>query len=85
MIEPIVAKLRQGMNREEVVSAIGEPEDKGGTSRKYKTPSVYKYGDLQLWFEPWKSGKLFAIWRESIHRYVPFDNPVDNAEDGSIL
>jgi hypothetical protein len=53
-----LAKLRVGMTRQEVVEAIGEPEDTGGTSRKYKTPSCYKYGEIQLFFQPWKNGGL---------------------------
>jgi len=65
-----VTKLKMGMTREEVVKVIGEPDDKGGTSRKYPTPRIYKYEDLELWFEPNKNGKLIALWDSKIHKYV---------------
>lgn len=51
-IEP----LYFGMSRDELERVFGSPEQKGGTSRKYKTPSIYKYRDLEFFFEPWKQG-----------------------------
>ena len=45
-----------GSTREELVRFLGQPDDVGGTSRKYKTPSVYKYDDLEFFFEPWQAG-----------------------------
>jgi len=63
----ILRKVRKGMSREDVKEALGEPEAEGGTSRKYKTPSIYKYGNIQLFFEPYKAGKLLTIWHEPSH------------------
>jgi len=31
-------------SREEILDLLGTPDEIGGTSRKYKTPSVYSYG-----------------------------------------
>ena len=48
--EEITAKVRVGMTREEVITALGPPDDVGGGSRKYPVPSVWKYGDVELHF-----------------------------------
>lgn len=56
--------LKAGMSRAEVVSVWGEPDAKGGTSRKYKAPSIYKYGDIELFFAHGNGGKLATIWDE---------------------
>ena len=52
------------MSREEVIAALGPPDDVGGTSRKYKTPSIYKYGQIELFFEPSKTGRLTMVYTE---------------------
>lgn len=59
MIE--ISKIKIGMTRDEVMSILGEPDDVGGTSKKYKTPCVYVYGDFELSFLPWKTGTLIHI------------------------
>jgi hypothetical protein len=64
----IVDRISIGMTREEVVEALGPPDDVGGTSRKYRTPSIYKYGDIELHFEPWKSGRLVMAYTEDEDR-----------------
>lgn len=43
-------KIRLGMSRVELRAILGPPDDEGGTSRKYKFPSIYKYGDVQFVF-----------------------------------
>lgn len=50
-----------GLTREKVIEAIGEPKDKGVTSRKYKTPAIFKYKDFELHFEPWKEGTVVRV------------------------
>jgi hypothetical protein len=44
--------VRLGMSRAQVESSLGVPDDTGGTSRKYRRPSVWKYGDVELHFVP---------------------------------
>jgi hypothetical protein len=56
------------MTRAEVVAALGPPEDVGVTSRKYRAPAVYKYGAVELHFEPWTEGKLVRAYTESEDR-----------------
>lgn len=58
------------MTRDELVKSLGEPDDKGGVSRKYPTPSVYKYGEIEFWFEPYKDGRLLAIRLEDQAGYL---------------
>ena len=53
-----------GMTRDEVVSAIGEPDAKGASSQKYPTPACYLYGHIELHFEPWKAGR-FVFWMDA--------------------
>jgi len=53
----ILDKIRVGMTRDEVTAAIGPPDDVSIGSRRYRTPRVYKYGAIELHFEPEKGGK----------------------------
>lgn len=39
-----------GMSRTQVREAIGSPEYIGGTTRKYRQPSIWGYGDIELHF-----------------------------------
>jgi hypothetical protein len=66
----ILTNVRLGMTRDEVVAVIGEPDAKGGTSRKYPTPSIYKYGDIELHFQGWKDGILCLIWDEANEKTI---------------
>jgi hypothetical protein len=38
------------MNREQVENLLGAPDALGGTSREYRKPSIWKYGDVELHF-----------------------------------
>lgn len=49
--------VNKGMTRKEVIAVLGPPDDTGGTSRKYKTPSIYVYGDIELIFGDSPSNK----------------------------
>lgn len=46
-----VGPLRGGDSQADCIRKLGTPEGVGGTSRKQRKPSVFKYGDLQLLFE----------------------------------
>ena len=39
-----------GMGRAQVESLLGTPDEVGGTSRKYRNPSIWKYGDVEFHF-----------------------------------
>jgi len=62
----ILSKIKLGMTREEVVAILGEPDAKGGSTRKYPTPSVFKYGDVEIHFQGWKKGTLTFVWDEKM-------------------
>lgn len=64
----VTGRIRIGMTRAEVIEALGPPDDVGGTSRKYRTPSIFKYGEIELHFEPWKDGTLVRAYTEDEHR-----------------
>jgi hypothetical protein len=60
----LLRRIRIGMTRAQVVAALGAPTDTGCKSRKYKTPAIYKYGNIELHFEPWKAGRLVRAYTE---------------------
>lgn len=55
------------MTRDEVVKLCGEPNQKSLGTRKYPTPAIYKYGDIELHFERWKFGELWMVFYEPTH------------------
>jgi hypothetical protein len=48
-------QIRLGMTRQELEAVLGIPDAVGGTSRKYRTPSILKYGDVEFVFPVAKS------------------------------
>ncbi len=60
----ILDRIRIGMTRDEVAAALGPPDDTGGTSRRHHTPLIYKYGAIELHFEPPGDGKLVMAYTE---------------------
>lgn len=42
--------LRFGQTRAETALLLGPPDDVGGISRKYPRPTIWKYGDFELYF-----------------------------------
>jgi hypothetical protein len=60
-----------GMTRAELRALLGEPDDVGCISRKYKVPSIWKYGDVEFAFPPAKSaleaesGGLWLVYVDS--------------------
>jgi hypothetical protein len=48
-------QLRLGMTRQELETVLGVPTEVGGTSRKYLSPSIWKYGDVEFVFPVAKS------------------------------
>jgi hypothetical protein len=56
-----LSELRVGMSREDVIAKFGEPELKGVTSRRYKTPQVFRYGRTEFIFEQRETGGLVFV------------------------
>ena len=57
-------RLHRGMTREEVRAVLGEPTDVGCTSRRYRTPACFKYGEIQLFFGPRSGDGLGLVFSE---------------------
>lgn len=54
--------LMLGRSREEVVEALGEPDSKGVTSRKYRCPSAFLYGRYEIHFGPRAKDKACMVF-----------------------
>jgi hypothetical protein len=61
--EEILSKVKLGMNRREVVAALGEPTDVS-VARRRKQPGIYKYGEIELHFGPKWDGTLWLVYSE---------------------
>ena len=59
-----ICPVRLGMTRDELKAVLGQPDDVGGTSRKWRTPAIYKYADMEFHFGKGPQGTLFLIYRE---------------------
>ena len=57
--------LEIGMTQQEVASALGVPEDIGCVSHKHPQPAIFKYGNLQLFFNRSDQPTLTCIYVES--------------------
>lgn len=64
MDDKVTGKLRIGMTRDKVITELGEPDKMGGTSRKHRLPSVFKYGEIEVHFGQGPSGRLFLVYSE---------------------
>ena len=49
------------MNRDEVIAIIGEPDKISSTTKKYRIPMVYRYGNVELYFGPLKDCGLTFV------------------------
>lgn len=45
-----ICPIQLGCTRQEIKSLFGEPDTVGGTSRRHKTPAIWKYGELEFHF-----------------------------------
>ncbi len=75
-------RVRLGMSRSELHDLLGRPDQEGGTSRKYRTPSIYKYGDVQFVFPGAKSA---ADGESQGLLYAYVDDDVDGLDEPMFL
>jgi hypothetical protein len=53
-----------GQSPGEVVAALGEPDAVGGTSGNHRSPSIFLYGTVELWFDRRPPFGLTGVWWE---------------------
>ena len=46
-----LGRIHLGLRENDVSAILGEPDCVGGASRKYRRPSIWKYGDIELFFD----------------------------------
>ena len=63
--------IKFGLERNEVAEILGEPDAVGGALRKYRESGVWKYGDVELFFDL-QTGRLCLIvmnfWEPNVPR-----------------
>jgi hypothetical protein len=75
-----ICPIRLGMSRVEVRAIFGDPEDTGGTSQKYPTPAIWKYGGLEFHFGSKPDDNLSLIYMERNEGVQISISAVDGAE-----
>lgn len=66
-------ELQVGLTSQEVVALLGEPQAKGGTSRRYRHPCIYKYGCLEVWFSRKTPFEVVGIFIERDFERTKFE------------
>ena len=59
-----ICPLRLGQSREQVRALLGEPDAVGGTSRKHRTPAIWRYQEVEFHFGPDPMDALSLIFLE---------------------
>lgn len=62
--DALLRRIRIGMTRAEVRGVLGEPDDVGATPRGRRVPAIYRYGRIELHFEPGREGGLVLVYTE---------------------
>jgi len=60
-----ISPVRLGCSREDIRKHFGEPDAVGSATRKYRTPGVWKFGDLEFHFGPRSTDTLWLIYSET--------------------
>jgi hypothetical protein len=50
-----------GCSKADVLGILGEPDLRGGTSRKHRQPSIFRYGDIEFHFGHQEAAPLWLI------------------------
>lgn len=74
--------LVPGVTKEQVVERLGPPETTGGMSRRHREPSIYKYGDMQLFFAVTPPGRCHTIYIEGSSDDSEFHLPLADEKEG---
>ena len=71
-------QIRLGMTRDELETILGKPDVLGNTSRKYRFPSLWKYGDVEFVFPPARNRDESA---EQTLLYVYVDDGIEGVDE----
>lgn len=77
-----ISPIRLGCAREEIRALFGEPDAVGGATRKYRTPGIWKYGELEFHFGPKSTDALCLIYSETPEGVVDVSIPRRLIEKG---
>jgi hypothetical protein len=75
-------QIKLGITRMELRGMLGPPDEEGGTSRKYKVSSIYKFGDIQFVFPDARTA-MEAKAQGLLYIYV--DDDLDGIEEPLFL
>jgi hypothetical protein len=67
--------LAPGVTKVQVIQRLGPPEATGGDSWKHREPSIYKYGDVELFFTVAEPRRCHTIYIESAAPETEFRLP----------
>lgn len=70
-----IKSLEVGLTRQAMLDIMGEPDSVGVTSRKYRVPSIFKYGPYQIFFVDSKGNRDGFL--TNIHQYDKTGNIVE--------
>jgi hypothetical protein len=56
-----VQKITKEMTRSQMMETFGEPTAVGGTTRRHKTPMVYRYDQIEIAFGPGRDSTVFYV------------------------
>jgi hypothetical protein len=58
--------IHLGMSRTEVEDLLGPPEALGGTSSRRRIPTLWKYGDVEMYFGEKRQDGLYMLFLEGL-------------------
>lgn len=59
-----------GLTREQLIEVLGEPDLIAATTRKYKYPLIYRYGNIEYNFTREREGILVEVFDEYKHKTI---------------
>jgi hypothetical protein len=60
--------LTPGISREQIHALLGEPNDVGGTSRKYCRPSIWLFGSIELCFHQPDPQDFYGVYWDAVEK-----------------
>jgi hypothetical protein len=77
--------LHSGLSPEEVVILLGSPDAWGGTSSRYRKPSIYLYGSVEIYFTQQSPQTLTGIFWDASEKGLFSMGEAVNCSDWDLL